>query len=340
MKSFKEYIVETDLKMTTLFNPLSIGELRKDEKRVLTFIKKVREGELFATVRHGEVTIKKTQLVSVTRFMQADGKFPAPRTTLNVITSGGTLTIPNDFLKTGEFGGRGVGSGTSAETLAMNNFNEHLGKILQKEGLAKIKIKINGRVVECATMGKTEGKFAGREPKSDMSILNLKGLPVAYISHKAGSSAKDYQQYGGVSEDALPAKYKGNEFIKRFMVAVNALRPTGLKSGDSFYRTITDPELVKVLMYGPCFGGKPSINNVDEFHLGNMTLKGKGSGPYEIISSHKGTNGDMPDGQFEAVLLIRFQGTRGAARAAGEVVKNARVGIFPIAKISRTTKKI
>ena len=126
------------------------------------------------------------------------------------------------------------------------------------------------------------------------------------------------------------------------MQDVRALRPMGLKSGDSFYRPIpsSDDKLIKIMMYGPEFGNSPSINNVDEFHLGNMDLKGRASGPYEIISNHKGTNGQMPDGQFEAVLFIRFQGSRGDARAAGEVVKNARVGVFPIAKISSTTKKI
>lgn len=94
------------------------------------------------------------------------------------------------------------------------------------------------------------------------------------------------------------------------------------------------------MMYGPEFGKSPSISNVDEFHLGNMTLKGSGEGPYVIESAHKGTNGYIPTGQFEAVLFIRFQASRGDARAAGEIVKNARVGVFPKAKISSTTKKI
>lgn len=326
--------------MVKLFKPLGIDDLRKDENRVLTFIKKIRNGESFATVKAGEVTIYKQQLDDVTKFMNADGKFPAKRTSMLVDTSKGKLKIPNDFLKTGDFGGLGVGSGTTKETIARNNFNDNLSVILQKQGLSQIKLKINGRVVNCAIMEKTIGDYNGKDPKADMTIKDINGKPVAYISHKAGSSAKDYQQYGGVSELALPQKYRGNPFIKKFMQDVNALRPNGLKSGDSFYRTVTDPNLVKIMMYGPEYGGQPTINNVDEFHLGNMSLKGSGAGPYEIVSIHKGSNGDMPKGQFEAVLFIRFQDRRGDARAGGEVVKNARVGIFPIAKISSTTKKI
>jgi len=120
---------------------------------------------------------------------------------------------------------------------------------------------------------------------------------------------------------------------------VKKLRPNGLKSGDSFYRPIKDKSLVGMSMYGPEYGGAESISNVDEFHLGNMNLTPKGKN-YEITSVHKGTNGDMPDGDYEAVLFIRYQSRRGDARAAGQVVKNARAGIFPMAKTSSTSKKI
>lgn len=327
--------------MSNPFNPLKITDLRKDENRVLMFLKKIRENEPFATTAKGDVTIPKSQYDDIQSFMQADGgKYPARATKLVVSTSGGRLTIPGDFLKTGEFGGRGAGSGTNAETMAMNHFNENLNKILAREGVPQIKLRINGRTVMCAAMVKTEGKYQGYEPKSDMTIIDDKGRPTAYISHKAGRSAKDYQQYGGLSDKALPPKFRNNKAVKSFMGSVLKQRPDGLKSGDSFYRVLTDQQLVRMMMYGPEYGRKPSISNVDEFHLGNMELKGRGEGPYTIESTHKGTNGDIPTGDFQAVLFIRYQARRGDARAAGEVVKNARVGVFPIAKISRTTEKI
>jgi hypothetical protein len=335
MKSFKTFFNEA---ATTVFNTLKIPDLRKDENRVLNFISKVEDGSPFSTVSKGsEVIIDKDQLDAVKAFMLADdGKFPAKATSMQVKTNKGNLTIPKDFLKTGDFGGRGQGSGTSAETMAMNFFNKGLVKILEDEGLPQIKLKINGRIVDCAAMVKTEGKYQGREPKSDMTIVDAEGNPQAYISHKAGSSAKDYQQYGGLSYK----EYINNRDIKKFMQDVNKERPDGLQSGDSFYRTVKDNKLICQAMYGPEFGGKPSISNVDEFHLGNMILKGKGKGPYHIESTHKGVNGDIPNGQYEAVFFVRFQARRGDARAAGEVIKNARVGIFPIAKTSRTSIKI
>ena len=335
MLKFRQYLEEA-------MEPadLKLPDLRKDEGRVNMFINKVRDGEKFATKKHGfEVVIDKDQLDIVTDFMKADNGVPALRTSLKVKTNKGELTIPNDFLKTGEFGGRGKGSGTAAETLAMNDFNDKLFKILKKERDNYISININGRTVKVAEMQKTEGKYQGKEPKSDMSLVDPEGNPVAFISHKAGRTAKDYQQYGGVSDAALPQKFRGNREIKKFMQDVKKERPNGLQSGDSFYRPITDKSLVGMSMYGPEYGGEASISNVDEFHLGNMNLVKKGNA-YTITSVHKGTNGDMPKGDYEAVLFIRFQQRRGDARAAGEVVKNARVGIFPMAKTTSTSKKI
>ena len=336
MLKFKTFLYEKAMEPADLKLP----DLRKDDSRVAMFINKVRDGEMFSTKKNGfEVVINKNELDSVTAFMQADKGVPALRTTLKVKTNKGVLTIPNDFLKTGEFGGRGKGSGVAAETLAMNDFNVKLNTILKKERSNYINISINGRVVKVAEMQKTEGNYKGKEPKSDMSLVDPEGNPVAFISHKAGRTAKDYQQYGGLSDKALPQTFHNNRDIKKFMQDVAAERPNGLQSGDSFYRPIKDKALVGMAMYGPKFGSSPSIHNVDEFHLGNMNLEKAGKN-YKITSVHKGSNGDMPTGQFAALLFARFQKNRGDAKAAGEVIKNARVGIFPMAKTSSTSKKI
>ena len=319
-----------------VFNPLKISDLRKDENRVLNFISKVEEGSPFATVSKGEVIIEKNEIYKVKLFMQADGKFPKSGSKEKVKTNKGVLTIPGDFLKTGEFGGKGQGSGTSAETMALNYFNKNLNELLSKLKVSEIDLKINGRIVKCAQMVKTEGKYQGREPKSDMTIVDSKGKPQAYISHKAGRSAKDYQQYGGLSY----SQYSSNKDIQSFMTAVKNENPNGLSSGQSYYRDVSDKLLIREAMYGPEYKNRmPSISNVDEFHLGNMDLVKSGN-YYVIDSVHKGTNGDIPTGSYKAVFFIRFQANRGDAKAGGVVVKKARVGIFPLAKISGTSKEI
>lgn len=333
MLSFKRYLREN----MRPFNPLSIGDLRKDENRPANFVRKVEEGSPFQTTKYDDVVIAKAEYKAVKEFMTADGgKYPLNRTMMIVKTNKGKLTIPKDFLKTGDFGGKGQGSGTSAEDMAMKDFNKKLIDILTKNRVGEIKLRINGRLVDVALMVKTEGKYQGKEPKSDMTLVDARGNPKAFISHKAGRTAKDYQQYGGLSY----RQYANNKDIANFMEDVLKEAPDGLSSGQSFFRKIKDKQLVFEAIYGPEYGGKASISNVDEFHLGNMSLRGTGRGPYTIESTHKGTNGDFPSGEFEAYYFIRYQARRGDARAGGVVVPNARVGIFPKAKIVGTSKEI
>lgn len=334
MLSFIQYLQEE----TRPFNPLSIGDLRKDENRPANFVKKVSGGLPFQTTTSTDVIIDKSELKRVTEFMTADeGKFPLSKSSMTVKTSVGELTIPKSFLKTPSFGGKGQGSGTSKEESARADFNEKLTAILEKENLGQISLKINGRTVNIAYLESTTGRSPdGKEPKSDFTLVDALGKPQAYLSHKAGRSAKDYQQYGGLSSK----QYSNNKDVAGFMKDILAIDPKGLKSGQSYFRKIKDKQLVLEAVFGPEYGGKPSISNCDEFHLGNMSLKGSGAGPYTIESTHKGTNGDIPKGEFEAYYFIRFQARRGDARAGGVTVPNARVGIFPKAKIVGTSKEV
>ena len=342
MKSFKQFFIERAGKGIEMFKALSIRDLRKDENRILMFIQKIKTGEQFALKDGTLATIPKSELEEVEVFLKADNGIPAERSSLIISTSGGKKKIPNDFLKTGELGGKPKGYGTKQEDLAMKLFNDKLTEILEKEKTSFIPLKINGRTVNCAGMVKSEGKYEGKDPKSDMTIVDQNNNPVAFISHKAGRTAKDYQQYGGLSYKI----YENNSEIKNFMNAVKKLRPTGLKSTENFYRSISTTsaagkKLIQEAIYGPEYSkGIPSVHNVDEFHLGNMNLTKSGK-EYIINSIHKGTNGDIPKGDFAAILLIRYQGSaRSPARAAGVIVPNARVGIFPLAKKSSKAELI
>ena len=60
------------------------------------------------------------------------------------------------------------------------------------------------------------------------SIIHLQ-TQVGFISHKAGSGPRDFQQYGGISKDKQLAN---NPKVQDFAKAVQKARPDGLKSGD------------------------------------------------------------------------------------------------------------
>lgn len=326
MMSFKNYLKES------VFNPLKHNDLTKNPARIEVFLQKIKDGEPFMTTKGMFVVDKKHY---------DDLKTAMPGKGLRTILSGkldnkiARLTYPGDFLKTAEFGGKGKGSGVAAEDAELRSFTNKLNDILAKEGGA-IKLDIGGRTVECAGIISTPNP-GGRDPKSDFSIVNSKGDQVAWISHKAGTKASSFQQYGGLSDKV----FSTNKEVKKFMEDVKKIvGDEGMKSGQSFKRKCKNKDVICKSVYGTQFTGAKGnrgINNVDEFHLGTMKLAKKGR-KYTITSLHKGLNGDIPDGDFACIYFIRYNRRRGTA--AGVTVENSRVGIFAAAKAVSTTKEI
>ena len=325
MKSLLEFILME--KEAHPFNNLKHGDMTKDPSRAEVFLSKIKKGKEFVLSSGGVAVINNKH------YEEMEAGFKTKGFSLMLKTSAGKVKYPAGFLKTGEFGGRGKGSGVAAENAALAAFNEALGDVLEKEQASFIQLSIGGRIVECAQMVSTEGKFRGFEPKSDMSIVDSNMIPVAFISHKAGTGPKSFQQYGGVSF----AEFKNDKSLVDFMQTVKELHPDGLPNATTYMRKVTDKKSINRSVYGMEFGGARSINNCDEFHLGAMKLKKSGK-TYTITSLHKGVNGDIPTGGYEAVFFIRYN--KRTAKAAGVTVENARVGVFPRAKAVSTTKEI
>ena len=302
----------------------------KDLPRISMFLKKIKSKEKFATVNDGEVIIDPKEYDEMMIGMQSAGFSKTVK--VKAGNKSMTLTYPGDFLKTGEFGGKGKGSGVAAENAALTIANANLNSVLKAEKSPTIRLKIGKRIVDCAAIISTPNP-GGRDPKSDFTVVDGSGKAVAHISHKAGRTAKDFQQYGGVTD------LKNDAEITSFMKTLIGMRPEGLKSGETFYRPIKSKELVLKSIYGVNAGvSKVDINNCDEFHQGEMKFVKKGK-VYEIQSVHKGIVGDIPtSGGYEPVLLARYNRRRGTY--GNLVLDMSRIGIFPLAKISSTSKKI
>lgn len=320
MFRFKEYLEEAmDWKV------LQHGDLTKDPSRGEMFLAKIRGEEEFATTK-GLVKIKKDELDKFTDGMKKSG-FSA-----SVATSKGTLKYPKDFYKTGEFGGRGKGSGVAAENAALKLAQNSLVKVLEKAKDPYIMLRVGNRTVQCAAIISTPNP-GGRDPKSDFAIVNPKGEMVAHISHKAGRKATDFQQYGGVTD--LP----GEAEITAFMQTALKIKPNGLESGDTFYRKLKSDKTANKSIYGVDYGKKAvTVNNVDEFHQGTMNFVKRGKN-YIITSLHKGVVGDVPrNNPYEPILVARYN--KRAGRYGNINLPNSRIGIFPMAKVSGKSKEI
>lgn len=295
--------------------------------RIKVFLSKIKDSEDFATVR-GLAKIDKSEYDRLSKDMFKSGF--STQISAKIHGSSIKLNYPKDFYKSPEFGGKGAGAGTAAEDIYLTLFRKELDSVFEKENQPAIKLTIGGRVVTCLNVDKTK-QTGSKAPKSDFSIIGETDKEVAWISHKAGRRALDFQQYGGLTDSA----YSNMSEVTKFASDVKAMYPNGLTSGVTLYRKITDPKIIRMSVYGLNYGRSTRDNeNIDEFHQGEMKLVKSGNA-YTITSVHKGLNGDIPTGEYSAYFVARYTGN-----VAYLGIKNARVGIFPKGKIPGTAKEI
>ena len=291
--------------------------------RVQVFLDKIKDGEEFLT-KKGPVKIDKRQLDNLKVV------FPKSGFSATLKASPKDVKYPQDFYKTPEFGGKGVGFGTAAEDRELAKLRTAIEDAMIKAGVSILPMTVGGRKVDVVGVQSTPGT-----PKSDFHLVDPEGNEVAWISHKDGSKPTDFQQYGGLSNRV----FTPNEEVKKFMNDLKAKYPDGMKRGESAYRTCKDTNVIQMSVWGVDYGGKRGRNNVDEFHQGPMRIE-KQSGRFVIKSNHYDNNGTIPkDRGYEAIYYARYTGDRGA-RAGGVFVDNVRVGVFPKAKAPKTAKEM
>lgn len=309
--------------------------------RVTIFTDKIKDGSQFVTAK-GLVVLDKIQRVQgmdltsddLDNAMRAAG-FNATFT--GKTESGGSVEVkyPRDFLKTPDLGGKGAGAGTKAEDAELVLFRKKLLAQMEEDKTQYVPIVMNGRTIKVADIISTPGPGGGpNTPKADFTLVDPNGEHVGYISHKAGTKASSFQQYGGLTADKI---FNSDAETKKFMSDLKMLRPDGLKSGETFWRPIKSKTVALHSVFGKNYGMAPGIFNCDEFHLGTMSLTKVGKS-YKITSIHKGTNGEVPTGDFAAVFIARYDGS--SYTAAGVTVKKCRVGVFAAGKVPGTARLI
>ena len=312
MMRFKTFLSEkvyADLKHNDL--------TKRGGYRVQVFLDKIKDKEYFAT-KKGAVIITDPTSEKLKAEMPSSGY----NTMMKGRTDKGknvTLKYPQDFFKTPEFGGKGVGSGTAAEDRELSGLRKEIENAMKRDGLSVLPMKVGNKTVMVSGVQSTPGT-----PKSDFHLVDAAGNEVAWLSHKDGSTAKDFQQYGGLTHKV----FANNSEVKSFMLALAKKYPDGMERGTSAWRVAKDKKLINQSVWGVDYGGERGRNNVDEFHQGPMKIIKRGK-LYAIQSRHQDTNGKLPKGDgYDAIFYARFTSDRGS-KVAGVTVNNARVGIFP-----------
>ena len=214
-----------------------------------------------------------------------------------------------DLQKNKEFGGRGKGSGTVVEDYNLKLLKDQISKLKEENGDKSINVVVGGKTY--SDIVTAESQFG--TPKSDFNLIDSKGNPVVFISHKKaggkGASANDFIRWSGYT------MYKDHPEVKTFNEAlakwVDKNNPgEGLPNKSRFISRIKDKELIQKLIYGPKFDEGFSKDNVSIILQGKIDLNPKGNNTYELTSQHDEIPPSIPEGEYYPYLTSAYRADR------------------------------
>ena len=310
MKSFNNYITEGAMVK------MSPAEFVKYDWRIEVFLRKYKASEPFELANGMKMAFVYDP--SIYKIMNKRNRSDLKDVRLVGLKNGTTYKL-SDLGKSAEFGGRGSGSGTAKEDIELVSLQNQINAAKSKEASATITIKVGRKKYEVFGAETTPGV-----PKSDFHLVDINGKEVVWISHKDGRTAKDFQQWGGISKRKEPLIFNHKE-VKAFVDDLKAEYPDGLPRATSLYRKINDKALVNMAVYGNEYPKKKlSRQNCSILIQGPVKLVKKGA-YYEFKSNNIHFNGDPMTGPFEAVLVAIYKGDRSDAG-----VKGTRIVIMPV----------
>ena len=227
------------------------------------------------------------------------------------------------------------------ETIALNGINASLTKIKNEHGSVRILIssqfyqKSSAQAVIIDRVDKVDGT-----PKADFQLIDENGAPFVFISHKDGKTAKDFQQYGGVSDDKLRNHPEVVAFLELMKEVSNGVDNDFSKLDVREYAVpIKDPKLAEMTMFGNNVGGGFGIDNVQLVMQGDIILdpikSDEGEGCYALnASGHVMLNPALtgnklqisPSDSYWPCLYVSFRTGMGGSYG----FKNARFFVWPL----------
>lgn len=274
--------------------------------RIQTLADKIEKGEEFLTVDNRKVRIAPSkELIDQIRAGNIPSQLP--------LENGGAIKL-SQLEKTSDFGGKGAGSGTQVEEREIASLAKQIDELRGDEPF--IMLKVANDVIEAAGVRKTPGT-----PKSDFEILDSKGNPVAFISHKDGSPAdpKKFGQWAGLTS------FTDHPEVQKFAELVKKKYPEGMTKGDTaIARVVSDTDLQKRAIYGKDWNkGSFGINNVTSVMQGPVRIVKTKDG-YELQSLAEFYNGeDVPDA-YVPILIARYSSDRNDFK-----LPHTRMSLYP-----------
>ena len=173
------------------------------------------------------------------------------------------------------------------------------------------------------------------DPKADIILCKDIKKPIEdtsiFISHKKAGGPEAFQQYGGLSKQAGKNIYE-NSLVQKFLEYIGKLLED---SGDNklpnpVLGKFDNDNLSNMLIYGPDYGSKFSLQHVQIIGQGKPILQNKGKYYVLDFSNHISLSGDLSNfkGGYLPVFGATFRVGRGF-ELNGKKYSGARVGIYP-----------
>lgn len=178
--------------------------------------------------------------------------------------------------------------------------------------------------------------------KGDLILIDKDGQQVCFLSHKAGSSPKDFQQYSGISPRAGEYISNNKEVIK-FKNELAAMSNEELSS-TAYLRKIRDVSVKNKAVFGKDFNRSSfnrSPNNIDFFAQGDINISQAGNkkasfGTTPVLKInftsklvHKENINAMTGSNYDPVLGARPGEAYRKVDAELTTIYGVRAGIFP-----------
>jgi len=287
-------------------------ELYKYDWRVEVFLKKYQNKDMFELINSNKVIfIPQKEIIEAIKKRQTT-------TNIKLITIDGISYKFSDLKKNKEFGGKGEGAGTLKEDRELLSLKKQINDAKIKEASSTIFLKIKNIKYEVFDAFSTPGT-----PKSDFHLIDIHGNEIVWISHKDGKTAKDFQQWGGISQSKEPSIYS-NEEVQSFIKDLKISYPDGLPRETTLFRKIKSKQLKMLAVYGNRYGNSLGQQNVTILLQGEVKLQKQNSN-YTLTAYNVHYNGDDITETFEPVLMAIYKGDRSDAG-----VKGTRIVISPI----------
>ena len=232
-------------------------------------------------------------------------------------------------------------SPTHYEDEQVNRINTQIQRYSIVKGDGCILLEHDNQIYQVSMARKVHHK---PDPKADIELLGSdRKTPILWISHKAGRSATDFQNWAGLSDRNEETLSKLNP-VKNFVKALRATFPNGMSAGDLVAYELGRTQDEVTLKYGGVFrnqwGKDYGINNVNWVLQGSINIvpstKGIRDGlrVYTLSATgHVMVNRNLPNirdinstsSPYAPVIMANYRADRNNFG-----VKHSRSGLYPI----------